>query len=812
MAAFVPLDEPSLGQCLSETVGGGGTGDSSNFLRTAEELRSLPADLISPLPAYSFYRQHEAAHHPLVPPTKARPNPFTANQQQEQQIPSHALLPPSSSSSSSWPLFHPSSYSPAFNSTSSLPTFPPYPSTTPVDLGLSTVPPRGTQSSSFSTPPFIYSPGLHLNLTSASSTCTSTGYDFSQQYFPLTPPVEDSSKAGVELSSYPFTSSSVSSSSLPPVFPSLLSPYTPVTNEHSFTVPQGFVNPSTSSNLSPKLLSLPHPPSAPSSSTLSSLISSGIARRRLRVPPLPSPCLSSSSNPSSSTARSQPPKAKTSQGGGRSQYSRDEVISSCSTCHVELATLQLRKKGGAQHVDFVNDFTCFECKPDLAALERTPGDSEELKVGYHSSLSALLDREEGTEIQRKRRRVGSRAKARRSASTRQTSKDNSLTCDVCRRTIASGDIRPSNPGEKLNFTVEVICSHCSSTYRRCSDDGGGGGRLGVGKWRCKELFEEGRKNCSFSHARMGPIQDLIYDTHSMSSISQDLARLETTCFEFYRNSVLSALAVPDVLEGEDPIAISYDQIEKMAVDSWTYFEPFFKPCYDTTKKRYIGLRWANPTTRKKGRKLGYSPSLSASDSGSPALRLGLRLTGFAIMEVDIENGILFTPLAMPIGSVGETYDASTTLLQHLSRHIASELEIINLDRRRKHLPSLPPIRDAWTAVLFSKDTRGANHLETRRGYLPLEKYASIHGEVSTERIESRLNEFLPSCLQGGWRLFARPYGGATDDWGQLASNRRRRKSVSLTDHAKSTKFENEEDSDDDYEEVPASRRSKRSRL
>lgn len=67
------------------------------------------------------------------------------------------------------------------------------------------------------------------------------------------------------------------------------------------------------------------------------------------------------------------------------------------------------------------------------------------------------------------------------------------------------------------------------------------------------------------------------DTHSMSSISQDLARLETTCFEFYRNSVLSALAVPDVLEGEDPIAISYDQIEKMAVDSWTYFEPFFKP-------------------------------------------------------------------------------------------------------------------------------------------------------------------------------------------------------------------------------------------
>ncbi|GAA5962645.1 hypothetical protein JCM3765_006875 [Sporobolomyces pararoseus] len=809
MAAFVPIGEPLLDHCSSESGGGGG--DSSNFLRTAEELRSLPADLISPLPAYSLYRQHEAAHHPFVPSTKARPNPFSANQQQ----PSHAFPPPSSSSasSSSWPLFHPSSYSPAFTSSNPPPTFPPYPATTPVELGLSTLPPRGTQSSSFSTPHFIYSPGLHLNLSPTSSTCTSAGYDFSQQYFPLTPPVEDS-KSGVEPSSYPFTSSSVSSSSLQPAFPSLLPSYTPITTEHSFTVNRAFVDPSSSSSsnlLSPEQLSLPHPPSVPSSSTLASLLSSGIARRRLRVPPLPSPCLSTNSNPSSSTARSQPVKVRTSQGGGRSQYSRDEVISSCTTCRIELATLQLRKKGDAQHVDFVNDFTCFECRPDLATAEGGTAEPEEIQVGYHSSLSALLDREEGIEIQRKRRRMGSRTKARRSTSNRQACKDNSLTCDVCRRSIASGEIRPANPGEKLNFTIEVICSHCASTYRRCSDDGGGGGRLGVGKWRCKELFEEGRKNCSFSHARMGPIQDLIYDTHSMNSIGQDLARLETTCFEFYRNSVLSALAVPDVLEGEDPLAISYDQIEKMAVDSWTYFEPFFKPCYDVTKKRYIGLRWANPTTRKKGRKIGYSPSLSASEAGSPALRSGLRLTGFTIMEVDLENGILFTPLAMPIGSVGETYDASTTLLQHLSRQIASELEIINLDRRRKHLPSLPPIRDAWTAVLFSKDTRGANHLETRRGYLPLEKYASIHGEVSAQRIETRLNEFLPSCLQGGWRLFARPYGGATDDWGQLVSNRRRRKSVSSTDNAKSSKFE-DEDSDDDYEEIPASRRSKRSRL
>jgi hypothetical protein len=67
------------------------------------------------------------------------------------------------------------------------------------------------------------------------------------------------------------------------------------------------------------------------------------------------------------------------------------------------------------------------------------------------------------------------------------------------------------------------------------------------------------------------------DTHSLASIGPDLARLESVCFEFYRNSILSALAVPDVLEGEDPIALNYEQIEKMAVDTWTHFETFFKP-------------------------------------------------------------------------------------------------------------------------------------------------------------------------------------------------------------------------------------------
>jgi hypothetical protein len=53
---------------------------------------------------------------------------------------------------------------------------------------------------------------------------------------------------------------------------------------------------------------------------------------------------------------------------------------------------------------------------------------EEPQVGYCSSLSALLDREEGLEAPRKRRRIGSKTKARRATVSQRDVADNSLAC------------------------------------------------------------------------------------------------------------------------------------------------------------------------------------------------------------------------------------------------------------------------------------------------------------------------------------------------------------------------------------------------
>lgn len=427
MAAFVPLDESIVDAPSPFERGRGeerGGADDTNFLRTAEELRALPVDLITPLPAYSLYQEQEAAHHHPGPLTKARPNPFESF---AQHAPSQATFfrasdgSPASSSTSPWLLFgrSTSEYHPVGSSAAC--THPPGSSLAP---GLSNCPPRGPQSSSFSMP--LYSPGLHLNLSTGP---LATAYDYHHhQYFPLTPPVDDP-KPG-EASSYPFGFDGAASSTLLPVFPSLLSssssssvvanePDSPFTVTHAFEPShpdRGDPVPQDSSS------SLPHLP-FPVPPSLAALVSRGLSRRRSRVPPLPSPSLSSTSLPSSTRAK----KCRTSHGGSKSQYARDEVTCTCVSCRVEIATLQLRKKGTQLDIDFELDFRCFDCAPELVEAAGTATEDSPT-IGYSSSLSALLDREEGIETPGTRRRSGVRCSPRKTASGRKGETDRSLNC------------------------------------------------------------------------------------------------------------------------------------------------------------------------------------------------------------------------------------------------------------------------------------------------------------------------------------------------------------------------------------------------
>ncbi|KAJ3113021.1 hypothetical protein HDU96_003897 [Phlyctochytrium bullatum] len=58
------------------------------------------------------------------------------------------------------------------------------------------------------------------------------------------------------------------------------------------------------------------------------------------------------------------------------------------------------------------------------------------------------------------------------------------------------------PWIEPDFGVEVVCADCVKDFDFCSNCGGGG-TWRTGKWRPRQLFQEGRRTCNLSHVRFG---------------------------------------------------------------------------------------------------------------------------------------------------------------------------------------------------------------------------------------------------------------------------------------------------------------------
>lgn len=129
-------------------------------------------------------------------------------------------------------------------------------------------------------------------------------------------------------------------------------------------------------------------------------------------------------------------------------------------------------------------------------------------------------------------------------------------CDVCQRVVARGQVVGGPDRTPLSNMAEIVCTTCDSKYQRCTDCGGGGGpRVGIGKWRLKQVFQPGRKTCSLSHSRLGdrPREIGVHVTPTDFTPEQ-LKEVIARCKTLWTEKSLSRLAVPEMLEWVDPPA------------------------------------------------------------------------------------------------------------------------------------------------------------------------------------------------------------------------------------------------------------------
>ncbi|KDE07958.1 hypothetical protein MVLG_01864 [Microbotryum lychnidis-dioicae p1A1 Lamole] len=179
----------------------------------------------------------------------------------------------------------------------------------------------------------------------------------------------------------------------------------------------------------------------------------------------------------------------------------------------------------------------------------------------------------------------------------------SLTRDVCQRDLAAGGLSSQPNNLPVELMIEVVCVSCAAKYQRCSDcGGGGGGRVGIGKCRCKELFRDGRRNCSLSHVRQGLHDMQAYEIWSTSQLPpEELDFMIAAMWDVTISAIMSMSAIPDILEAPTPLARTYDELQRYAVDTWSVFEPLARMDQSAEHyiRRYFALRWTTPHKRKK---------------------------------------------------------------------------------------------------------------------------------------------------------------------------------------------------------------------
>ncbi|GAA5902997.1 hypothetical protein JCM8208_000426 [Rhodotorula glutinis] len=358
-----------------------------------------------------------------------------------------------------------------------------------------------------------------------------------------------------------------------------------------------------------------------------------------------------------------------------------------------------------------------------------------------------------------------------------------LRCDVCDFICGVGSAVPVVPAaaQPHGFTVEVICARCSALFRCCSDCGGGGGRLTPGRWRCKELFPDGRKTCQLSHARNPALGEVTIEVLAVADVPPaQLEVLESRCRAIYFNSRLAVVARPEFLLRGDGLARSFREAEAVTVDHWGQLATVLRepPPEGKNIKRYITGMYSTPRKRHPKRGKGKEREAGPDSSARTPNRVAF---GFSITEADFDLGTLFFCCVMPWPVNGQAFDATTILGEAITQRVKADRVVLNQQRALASppLPSLPPFTYNYIASPFRVGSR-ANASLARRGFETVEELAERDPQVRPEWFKVG---WLPDKYAAALTIFIRRLESEDDLGGPPTENaprKRIRKSLAAT--------------------------------
>ncbi|GAA5947000.1 hypothetical protein JCM3765_002112 [Sporobolomyces pararoseus] len=473
-------------------------------------------------------------------------------------------------------------------------------------------------------------------------------------------------------------------------------------------------------------------------------------------------------------------------GTRRGNKTKVDVPISCISCGRKIARLILRGQKHELEVPYEATFTCLSCSDSAEAgggggsgIEESPGGqsvgsserspSYSPHVGNSSRRASIVSTSGSTPTSTSTAPATFRKKNKRLDAGQAT-----LTaCDVCLMDRAKGSVLPREPekGHSIDFQIEVVCVSCDEKYQRCSDCGGGGGvRLGTGKWRSKELFKDGKKTCSLRHQRLGAFPEMEYQVWKNMDIPRDeLEEVSEKCGEMFANQMLGAIAIPEVLERNGAIWTSYEEAKTHAYMGWKGMDPMIRYDIEPSReiRRYLALRLCAPNLRKTTRKADLPPQREVPRSGQ-IFKGDKEIVGYIIAEWDMKSGVLFLPLVIPWDATGEAYDATTLLLQALCARVQRDQQEENHHRSLRGQPLIPKLERIFTMLFFKTGSRMITQMTKKRGFAPLDEYLKSNPSADPLAFPPHRPIYLPVERQQGWIILVRTLrdnpDGSPDDW------------------------------------------------
>ncbi|EIM92444.1 uncharacterized protein STEHIDRAFT_164724 [Stereum hirsutum FP-91666 SS1] len=314
-------------------------------------------------------------------------------------------------------------------------------------------------------------------------------------------------------------------------------------------------------------------------------------------------------------------------------------------------------------------------------------------------------------------------------------------CVVCTKPQGEGGF-VAKDRVPLMFMCEIICISCSHKYKRCSHCGGGTGRIALGKWRCKELFDGNRKTCRLSHEKLGArdMEMSVWEVPGEVQDREEYPAMVEACLNLWTDHHLSRAATPEVLE-HSPDLRSWEDIHEKLINAGPPGQVLLtQPPITPYHRQYFALTWAKKQRRRDKSKPEWTRSSAKEKNIDEWVAFNTRKSNVLLPENSVLSSVWYCEWNIKDRTLmtGTLTMFDRGDVDERAGFSVSSIILRTLDEIKRHNAEMPediwePPEHIWAPPRYARShlrVKLFELIQRKCGFLPLDEYLGRHPHIN----------------------------------------------------------------------------------